>query len=100
MRHMRLQTLVIYPRYQQYRHSRTITKWFKTISLLDSTPLSISSAPGSKDFYLKLRFKIMEEVFILGYKYHSRFTLYICIFQPIPANKKELTYKIGYKTES
>jgi len=55
-------------------------KWFKTISLLDSTPLGISFAPGSKDFYLKLRFKIMEEVLVLGYEYYSRFTLYICTF--------------------
>ena len=57
-----------------------ITKWFKTISLLDSTPLSIFSAPGSKDFYLKLRFKIIEEVLIPGYKYYFRFILYICTF--------------------
>ena len=44
-----------------------ITEWFKTISLLDGTLFSISSILGSKDFYLKLRFKINKEVHVPGY---------------------------------
>ena len=44
-----------------------ITKWFKTISLLDSTPFSVFSMPGNKDFYLKLGFEINKEVPVLGY---------------------------------
>jgi len=97
---MRLQTLVIHPRFQRRGHSKTITEWFKTILFLDSTPLGVSSAPGSKDFYLKLGFKINEEVPITEYQYHSRFTLYICTFRPILANEKELAYKIGYNIKS
>ena len=48
---------------------------------MDSTLLGISSAPGSKDFYLKLGFEIKEEVIIPRYEYHSGFALYIYTFQ-------------------
>jgi hypothetical protein len=77
-----------------------ITEWFKTILVLDSTLFSISSAPGSKDFYSKLGFEIKEEVPVLGYQYYFRLTLYICAFQPILLNEEELIYKIGYNMES
>ena len=97
---MLLQTLVIHPRFQRRGHGETIIKWFKTISFLDSTPLGVSSAPGSKDFYSKLGFEKKEEVPVLGYQYHLGFTLYIYTFQPIPVNEEELAHKMGYNMGS
>ncbi|XTI93523.1 hypothetical protein V2W45_1253127, partial [Cenococcum geophilum] len=48
-------------------HAKAFTYWFEAISVLNSIPLSVSSAISSKTFYTKYRFKIKEEVPIPEY---------------------------------